>query len=126
MNEYKKHNLYIIHHISHIILSFLEKLKVRWDVKNNWQVLIIFLVFALTGFSAMYVKIPIYAFLGITPETPLLTRIGVWLATVFPAYQILLLFYGFLLGQFTFFWNFEKRMFGRIFGLFGGKKEEKN
>ncbi len=107
-------------------MSFLEKLKVRWGVKNNWQVLVIFLVFALTGFSAMYVKVPIYAFLGITPETPLLTRIGVWLATVFPAYQVLLLFYGFLLGQFTFFWNFEKRMFGRIFGLFGGKKEEKS
>ncbi len=122
MNEYKYNFDYQLEKNKISFMRFIEKLKARWGVKNNWQVLIIFLVFALTGFSAMYIKIPIYAFLGITPHTPLLTRIGVWLITVFPAYQVLLLFYGFLLGQFTFFWNFEKRMFGRIFGLFGGKK----
>jgi hypothetical protein len=31
-------------------------------------------------------------------------------------YQILLVFWGFVLGQFTFFWNFEKKMLRR-FGL---------
>jgi hypothetical protein len=37
---------------------------------------------------------------------------------VLPAYQVLLLLYGFLLGQFAFFWAFEKRMFGRIRKVF--------
>jgi hypothetical protein len=29
---------------------------------------------------------------------------------VFPAYQVLLLTYGFILGQFSFFWEKEKKM----------------
>lgn len=90
--------------------NFLQRLQTRWGVHSIWQVLVILLVFALTGFSAMYVKRPIFAWLGIDESTPVWMRVVVWLLTVFPAYQVLLLFYGFLLGQFTFFWNFEKRM----------------
>jgi hypothetical protein len=33
---------------------------------------------------------------------------------VFPAYQILILVYGFLLGQFDFFWQKEKKLLQRI------------
>ncbi len=98
--------------------NFLYKLQQRWGVNSIGQVLIILLVFALTGFSAMYIKRPIYALLGIDESTPVWLRILVWLLTVLPAYQVLLLMYGFLLGQFTFFWNFEKRMFQGIKKIF--------
>ncbi len=100
--------------------TFLQKLQARWGVTSVWQVLVILIVFALTGFTAMYIKRPIFVWLGIDAATPWYIRTGVWLLTVLPAYQVLLLGYGFLLGQFTFFWNFEKRMFGRIGKLFGG------
>jgi hypothetical protein len=66
----------------------------------------------------MYIKRPIFAILGIDGNDPVWLRILVWMITVFPAYQILLLLYGFLLGQFAFFWAFEKRMFGSIRKLF--------
>ncbi|MDJ1505561.1 DUF6787 family protein [Xanthocytophaga agilis] len=99
--------------------SFLQKLQTRWGVHTIWQVIVILIVFALTGFTAMYIKKPIFAWLGITPSTSWWYRTLIWLVTVLPAYQIFLLFYGFILGQFTFFWNFEKRMFGRIGKLFG-------
>lgn len=99
--------------------SFLEKLQTRWGVHSVWQVVVILIVFALTGFTAMYIKRPIFAWLGINAATPWYIRTAVWLVTVLPAYQVFLLGYGFLLGQFTFFWNFEKRMFGRIGKLFG-------
>jgi len=99
--------------------SFLKKLQSRWGVHSVWQVLVILVVFALTGITAMYIKQPIFAWLGIDATDPWWVRTGIWLLTVLPAYQVFLLVYGFLLGQFAFFWNFEKRMFGRIGKLFG-------
>jgi hypothetical protein len=38
---------------------------------------------------------------------------------ILPIYNVLLLVYGALLGQFQFFWDFEKRFFRRIFGIKG-------
>ena len=87
-------------------------------MRTVWQVIVILVVFALTGFSAVFIKKPIFAWLGIDAADPWWLRTLVWLATVFPAYQVLLLAYGFLLGQFTFFWNFEKRMFASIRKIF--------
>jgi hypothetical protein len=98
--------------------SFLQKLQERWGVRTVWQVLVILVVFALTGFTAVFIKKPIFAWLGIDATDPWWLRTGVWLVTVLPAYQVFLLAYGFLLGQFTFFWNFEKRMFSSIKRIF--------
>lgn len=33
---------------------------------------------------------------------------------VFPVYQVLLVCYGWIFGQFQFFWQFEKNMLSRI------------
>jgi hypothetical protein len=98
--------------------TIIRRLQTRWGVHSVWQVLVILLVFALTGISTMYIKRPIFAVLGIDANDPFWLRMLVWMVTVLPAYQILLLFYGFLLGQFPFFWAFEKRMFGGIRKLF--------
>jgi hypothetical protein len=98
--------------------NFLYKLKESWGVSSIGQVLVILLVFALTGFSSMYIKRPVFALLGIDSNTPFWIRALVWSVTILPAYQVLLLMYGFLLGQFTFFWNFEKRMFNGIKKIF--------
>lgn len=98
--------------------SFIQKLQTRWGVRSGWQVVVILIVFALTGLSAVQIKKPIFAFLGIDSEDPFWLRTLVWMVTVLPAYQVLLLLYGFLLGQFPFFWAFEKKMFGRIKKLF--------
>ena len=96
--------------------NWIERLQERWQVKTTRQVLTILLVFALTGFSAMYIKKPIFEALGVSPTDHWAKRTGIWLLTVFPIYNILLLCYGFLLGQFAFFWRFEKRFFGRLIG----------
>ena len=88
-----------------------QKLQQRWGVAGAGQVLVILLVFACTGLTAMWLKRPLFAWLGIGDGTPWWARWGVWLVTILPTYQVLLLFYGFVFGQFRFFWNFEKRMF---------------
>lgn len=92
----------------------LQKLKNRWNVQSGWQVLIILLVFACTGFSVMYLKKTIVAWLKIENKWIL------WVINIFiilPLYQLILLAYGWVFGQFDFFWNFEKRMFKRIVKL---------
>lgn len=96
----------------------LEKLKQRWGVTSAGQVILILLVFACTGFSVLFIKQPLYDLAGITAQTSPWIRIPFYVFTVLPAYQVLLLMYGFIFGQFRFFWNFEKRMFSRIKGLF--------
>jgi hypothetical protein len=98
--------------------KWIDHLQQRWGVNSAWQVLIILVVFACTGFTAMGIKKPIFDLLGVDEQTPGWLRVLIYIFTVLPAYQVFLLAYGFLFGQFTFFWNFEKRLFGRIGKLF--------
>lgn len=97
-------------------MSWVEKLKNRWGVKSGWQVLIILCTFALTGFSFLYIKPYLYGFFGIDKASAMWVRILAFFILGLPAYQVILLLWGTLLGQFQFFWNFEKRMLYRIIG----------
>jgi hypothetical protein len=97
--------------------SFIDKLKQRWHVTSTLQVVIILIVFSITGSSIIVVK----RLFGIDAETDIITRILFYIG-VFPIYNLLLLMYGFIFGQFKFFFEFEKRFFKRIFGLFVKKK----
>src|SRR5687768_8525740 len=94
-------------------LVWIEKLKNRWNVKSAGQVIVILIVFACTGFSVMFLK-PVITDLLYGEEKSTLFSILYWVL-ILPIYNLLLLFYGFIFGQFKFFWEFEKRFFGRIF-----------
>lgn len=95
----------------------MEKLKAKWEISSNLQLVIIFIVFGVTGSSSVVVSTPILKFFDITKEN-LNDFVYYFLKIilVFPVYQILLLFFGFIFGQFPFFWKFEKRMLSN-FGL---------
>jgi hypothetical protein len=97
--------------------KWIEKLKTRWNVKNAWQVILILVVFACTGFTVMFLKKPILTFLAGEEGN---TTLGTVLYYIFilPLYNIILLVYGFIFGQFQFFWQFEKRFMERFFSLF--------
>lgn len=95
--------------------KFIQKLKARWNLGSSVQVILVLLVFACTGISVMFLKDPLYKLVGIDEQTSAWIRIPFFIIAILPAYQVILLFYGFLFGQFSFFWNFEKRMFSRIF-----------
>lgn len=96
--------------------SFLEKLQTKWKLKSLWQVVIVLLVFALTGFTILFIKKPIFDLLGVDMESGGIWKTILYLLLVLPLYQVVLLFWGFLLGQFDFFWEKEKQIFRRIFG----------
>ena len=102
----------------------IEKLKQRWNVRNGWDVLIILVVFACTGFSVLYVKRWLFELIGLTETSPAWLRWSVNILIILPLYQVILLAWGWIWGKFNFFWEFEKRMFSRIGGLFRSKKAE--
>jgi hypothetical protein len=103
--------------------SIIDKLKTRWEVESALQVILILIVFSCTGTSVVMLKGPLYQLAGIDADTPAYIRIPFYLFTVLPAYQVLLLAFGFVFGQFRFFWNFEKKTWYRIKGLFSRKQK---
>jgi hypothetical protein len=100
---------------------WLEKLKTRWGLTSYKQVMLILLVFACTGTSVLYLKKLVLPLLGIDDHTTWWLRLLASIFVILPLYQVVLLLFGFLFGQFHFFWNFEKRTFGRIANLFTKK-----
>ena len=97
------------------ILYLFKALERKWALPYRWEYIAVFMVFAITGTSSVFISRPIIKLIGITKEN--LNPIAYWVLYIiigFIFYQILLVFIGWLLGQFKFFWNFEKKMLRRI------------
>jgi len=94
---------------------WIEKLRQRWGVKSGWQVLLILIVFALTGSTIARIRKPLLELIFPDQDIAIWIHIVSWVA-ILPLYNVILLIYGFIFGQFKFFWEFEKRMFRRIIG----------
>ncbi len=93
-------------------MSWIERLKEKWGLKSMWQVVIVLIVFSCTGFTVLFIKEPVVNFLTGGEKTGWFTFLY-WLL-IFPVYNVILLFYGFVFGQFEFFWNYEKKMINRF------------
>jgi hypothetical protein len=94
----------------------MEKLKERWGLTSNWQLVAIFVVFSLNGSFAAWVAKPVTAFFGLSAETtePYILYLFFRILLIFPIYQLTLPLVGWVFGQFKFFWAFEKKMLRRI------------
>ena len=93
----------------------MNKLKEKWGITSNFQLIIIFFVFSVTGSLSLWLAKPLLEFIGLDK-----TALSPWIfwpiriLIIFPIYQILIVFVGALFGQFKFFWNFEKKMLSRL------------
>jgi len=87
----------------------------KWGIESNWQLFVILLVFSVTGYSSLIIAKPILALIGLSQEAtnPWIYR-PLRILLIFPFYQILIVLYGWLFGQFKFFWDFEKKMLRRM------------
>ena len=93
----------------------MEKLKKRWGITSNFQLVIIFIVFAING--SLSAKISGYAmdFLGINNEnTHWIPYYIILLVLVLPLYPFLLMCFGWIFGQSKFFFLFPKKMLGSM------------
>jgi len=96
-------------------MNWIEKLKKRWNLNSTFQVVIVLVVFACTGFTVLFLKKPVVSLFTEQGETPIWFSIAYYIL-ILPIYNIFLLFYGFIFGQFRFFWEFEKKMWNRMTG----------
>ena len=95
----------------------LSKLKTRWGINSNLQILKIFIVFGITGSTAALISEPICNFFGINTEN--LNILIYWFSRIIlitVVYQFILIFVAFIFGEFKFFWRFVKK-FVNLFGL---------
>ncbi len=99
----------------------LQRFKDKWNIKSNLQLIIILFVFSITGSAALVVRKFAFNLLGIQPETTLFLKVPLYIAILLPAYHFLLLIIGSLLGQFKFFYAFQKKSLA--FLKFGNKKK---
>jgi len=92
-----------------------EKLKKYWGINSNFQLIIIFTVFAVNGTIAVELAQPVTHFFGLYQgiTNPWLFW-PVRILLIFPIYQTLLVVVGTLFGQHNFFWNMEKKMLRRM------------
>lgn len=101
--------------------NFLQKLKDRWNISTNIQLVVIITAFALTGSSSVYVSEKIKSAIGqLGLFNDFWLTIVKWVFIVTPVYLVLLVTIGSLLGQRTFFVAFAKKMLkgmGKIFGF---------
>ena len=93
----------------------MKKLKEKWGITSNFQLVIILIVFSVTGSIAVWIAKPILDSIGLDKST-----VSPWIfwpiriAIIFPTYQVLIVIIGALFGQFSFFWTLEKKMLARL------------
>lgn len=95
------------------MMGWTKKLERRWGV-STYQVFVILLVFTLTGTTIVFLKKPILGLFSEDGSLPLWVSV-LYYILILPVYNLFLLFYGLIFGQFDFFWAYEKRFFKRIF-----------
>ena len=98
-----------------ITLWIFKKLEDKWILEYRWEMIRVFIVFAITGSSSVFIGRPTMALMGITKEN--LNPFIYWVLFVIIGlifYQLLLVSFGWLFGQFKFFWEFEKKMLKRM------------
>ena len=91
----------------------MQKIRNLFKVNSNTQLLIVNIVFAVTGTASVYLAGVIIDFFGLNA----LNTILYWslrISLLVPVYQILLIIVGTLFGQFSYFWQMEKKMLKRF------------
>ena len=94
-------------------MSVFDRMKARWGV-GFWGMIAVLAAFSLAGLTTVRLKEPVIALI-IPATAPGWVQWAVYLVVMLPIYQILLLGYGTLLGQFDFFWSKLKAV-GRLLG----------
>jgi len=91
--------------------AWVDRLKSKWGITSTGQVIAILITFSLAGLSITQIRPIVWKLFGFTEDTSLWIKVPTWLVMIFPTYQVMLLVFGTLLGQFRFFWAKEKAMF---------------
>ena len=98
-------NKYGIHMLTYII--FMDKLKNLFKVSSTYQLIIVFIVFGITGSMSLVVSEYILIFFD-------LNNILLSVLFILIVYQVLLIVIGSIFGEFRYFWDMEKKIISRF------------
>ena len=93
----------------------MEKIRRLFGVGSNYQLIIVNIVFAVTGTLALYLAGDDLDFIGVMHGD--VSNVVYWtlrILVIIPVYQILLIVIGTVFGEFSYFWELEKKMFSRF------------
>ena len=80
------------------------------------QLIIVFIVFGISGTVSVFVSNPILNYLNYDEYIKSsFVKFILNILIIFPVYQIILIFFGTLFGQFNYFWAFQKKFFSKFF-----------
>ncbi|GJQ63547.1 MAG: hypothetical protein SCALA702_26000 [Melioribacteraceae bacterium] len=88
-------------------------------LSKSINVIVILLVFALTGTSTAYISGLLTSALGVEKWSLLFWV--VWLIFIFPLYQGLTLVFAFIFGKFDYFYTRQKKIANKVLSLFKRK-----
>lgn len=88
-------------------------LQKKWGVSTR-QFWVIFIAFALTGTTTAFITRYVATWLGLSAESYWLWRLLLRVSMLLIGYQVLLLMYGGLLGQWAFFWKYERKLLQKL------------
>jgi len=107
-------SFFVAYILLNLVLKIFTKLEYKWNINQRWELIAIFLVFSVTGSLATRISGPTIELFGLHQ---LDSKLWFWvfrILIIYPIYQVLLVGVGWLFGQFTFFWAFEKKMLKRM------------
>ena len=98
--------------------KWVERIKTKWEIETDRDFWLIMLTYSLAGMLILPVKKMIFHAVGINDHTPFWVVVLVYIPLVPPAYQLGLIFFGTILGQFEFVWGQAKKRGRFLRGLF--------
>lgn len=99
-----------------------RRMQQKWGISGS-QFWVIFIVFGLTGITTATITKYITEWMGFTADTFWLWKVLLRIIMLLFGYQLILLSYGALLGQWAFFWKYEKLILQKL-GIMGSKSTE--
>ncbi len=89
----------------------MKKFKERWQIKSNYQLVIIFIVFAINGSLSAKIVFFLMKVVGLNKQNlNLIFYYLIFIIIVTLIYPFLLIANGFIFGQFEFFFRFSRKM----------------
>lgn len=88
-----------------------DKLQKKWGI-SGWRFFWVMVAFGFTGTTTAWISAQITSWLSV--EKFSFTWWSLKIGMLLIGYQVLLLFFGFLFGQFSFFWHYERKILSRM------------
>ena len=98
------------------MINLLENVKKKFNARSIRHLVIIFIVFSISGSLTVYLSFPIINFFQIHKYIDnLFLILIIRLLIIFPLYQLILISVGIIFGELDYFINFEKKILKKLF-----------